>query len=215
MEVIHLLIPPDSVHVRIQPFSDREPILLQRQAFPLGQGMDDLRVGAGFLNVEFNRTFHAVEVVVQSRMRFNKQRSRNPFERKRLRKAILKRPLQQSYGALGLVHRQRRPVAVRHIHFTHRHHPFRTKNKGAADSCPQRLCCSVASIAPSIGSVKRFFDFLHVFYFNPAFIIDYLELKALIFCVYEKWKHIYCKTILTKRRRRGILKPHGTKAFIS
>ncbi len=67
MEIVGLLIPPDGVHIGVEPLPHGELVAVERHALPLGQGVDHLGVPPGGGNIKSDRPLHTVEVVVEAR----------------------------------------------------------------------------------------------------------------------------------------------------
>ena len=89
MQVIHLLIPPDGVHIRVDSLIYAIAIAPQRHALPFGQGVDDLHLLARILQIELHRPLHAVQIVIQSAIRPHKKRRRNAMQIQRRRQFAL------------------------------------------------------------------------------------------------------------------------------
>ena len=119
VKVVHLLIPADGVHVGVEAGALRELVPLQGQALPLGQGVDHLPVGAHVGNVEGDRAFHAVEVVVQAGAAVHEQRGGHPVEVQPHAQAVLELLMDQFDGPLQLVVAEGHPVAGGNGGFTH------------------------------------------------------------------------------------------------
>ena len=73
MEVVQLLIPADGVHVRHQAVAHEEVVVVEGQAFPLGQGVHHLALDAHGGDVEAHRALHTVEVIVEAGGRVHEQ----------------------------------------------------------------------------------------------------------------------------------------------
>ena len=119
VEVVHLLVAADGVHVGEQALAGLEVIALQRQALPLGQGVHHLTGGAHIGDIKGNRALHAVEVVVQTGILLHEQRSGNPAQIQRLPQIHLKIALDELDSPLHLIGGQRRLVAGRDRQFAH------------------------------------------------------------------------------------------------
>ena len=119
VEVVHLLVAADGVHVGEQALAGLEVIALQRQALPLGQGVHHLTGGAHIGDIKGNRALHAVEVVVQTGILLHEQRSGNPAQIQRLPQIHLKIALDELDSPLHLIGGQRRFVAGRDRQFAH------------------------------------------------------------------------------------------------
>ena len=92
MRVVHIVVPADGVHIRIDPFPLVKSVTIQRHPFPFRQRLHDLH--RGILDVEkikSNAPFHTVQSIVQSALRIYEQRRadalqihffrKSPFER--------------------------------------------------------------------------------------------------------------------------------------
>ncbi|MPM98929.1 hypothetical protein SDC9_146119 [bioreactor metagenome] len=119
VEVVHLLISADGIHIGIEAGPGLELIPLQRQTLPLGQRVDHLPVSAHVRNVEGHGAFHAVEIVVQARSPVHKQGGGDPVEVQPLRQVLLKIRVNEFDGALELVVGQRHFVPGGNHYFTH------------------------------------------------------------------------------------------------
>ena len=126
VEVIHLLVAADGVHIRIQPLAGGEPVLVQRHPLPFGERMHHLRGAAGLLQIEGNGALDAVEVVVEAGGRLHKQRRRHALEVERGAELLLKIPFQAADGGLRLVQIEKRLIAVRDHGFAHHQSSFRS-----------------------------------------------------------------------------------------
>ena len=80
MEIVHLLIASDRVHVGIETLARGKSVGMQRHALPFRQRMDDDGIPARFFDIKTNRTLHPVQVVVQSGIRIDEKRRRYPLE---------------------------------------------------------------------------------------------------------------------------------------
>ena len=110
VEVVHLLVAADGVHVGEQALAGLEVVALQRQTLPLGQGVYHLPVCAHIGNIKGNRALHAVQVVVQAGIFLYEQGSGNTAQIQRLPQIHLKIALDELNGALHLIGGQRRLV---------------------------------------------------------------------------------------------------------
>ena len=127
MEVVHFLVTADGVHIGEQTLAHVEFIALQRQTFPLGQRMHHLTVGGHIGDIEGNRAFHAVQVIIQTGVLADKQGSGNAAQIQRLPQIDLKVTLDELDGALHLVDRQRRFVTGGNEYLTHALAPLSIK----------------------------------------------------------------------------------------
>ena len=81
MEIIqHILITANGIHIRIDATAGIETVALESQPFPLCQGMDNLRPGFGMENIKGNRTFIAVQVIIQAGIVRHKKRCGDTVE---------------------------------------------------------------------------------------------------------------------------------------
>ena len=119
MEVVHLLIAADGVHVGEQTLAGLEAVALQRQTLPLGQRVYHLPGGAHIGDVEGDRALHAVEVVVQAGILLHEQGSGDTAQIQRLPQIHLKIAFDELDGALHLVGGQRRLVSGGDRQFAH------------------------------------------------------------------------------------------------
>ena len=119
VEVVHLLVAADGVHIGEQTLAGLEVVALQRQTLPLGQGMHHLALCAHIRDIEGHRALHAIEVIVQTRILLHEQGSRNAPQIERLPQIHLEIALDELDCALHLIGRQRRFVPSRDRHFAH------------------------------------------------------------------------------------------------
>ncbi|CAN3977223.1 large-conductance mechanosensitive channel protein MscL, partial [Dysosmobacter welbionis] len=119
VEVVHLLVPPDGVHVGVEARSLGELVPLQGQALPFGQGVDHLAVGAHIGDVKGDRALHAVQVIVQAGAAVHEQGGGDPVQVQAHTKAVLKLLVDQLDGPLELVVAEGHPVAGGDGGFTH------------------------------------------------------------------------------------------------
>ncbi len=78
MDVVGLFVAADCAHIRIEAFSIGKSVFLQGEPFPFGQRMHDFRGGIILLfDAEYDRAFHAVQIIVQTGSRVNEQRCGN------------------------------------------------------------------------------------------------------------------------------------------
>ena len=90
-------------------------VAIERHALPLGQRMDDLRVGVRAGNIEADRALHAVEIVVQAGGGLHEQGGGDPAQAQVAAQGILKDPLEQADGLLGVVEVQQGGVVLRDV----------------------------------------------------------------------------------------------------
>ena len=102
VDVVGDLIAPDGVHIGIEAFADGKAVGLQRLSLPLGQGVDDLHLAAGFEHIEGNGTFHPVEVIVQAALRRDHDRRGNTGEVQCAGKLRFEEVLDELDGNLGI-----------------------------------------------------------------------------------------------------------------
>ena len=119
VEIVHLLVAADGVHIGEQALAGLEVVALQRQTLPLGQRVYHLAGGTHVGNVERNGALHAVEVIVQTGTLLHEQGSGDPAQIQRLPQIHLKIALDELNGPLHLVGGQRRLVAGRDRQFAH------------------------------------------------------------------------------------------------
>ncbi len=119
MEVVHLLVAADGVHIGEQTLAGLEVVALQRQTLPLGQRMHHLSLCAHIGDIKGHGALHAVEVIVQTRILIHKQGSGNAPQIQRLPQIHLEIALDELDCALHLIGRQRRFVPSRDRHFAH------------------------------------------------------------------------------------------------
>ena len=119
VEVVHLLVAADGVHIGEQTLTGLEVVTLQCQTLPLCQGVHHLTLRAHVGNVEGHGTLHAVEVIVQTRILIHEQGSGNAPKIQRLPQIHLEIALDELDSALHLVGGQRRLVPGRDRHFAH------------------------------------------------------------------------------------------------
>ena len=73
--VEHILIPSDGIHIRINATAGIEAVALESQAFPLGEGMHNLRFRFCMQDIKGDRPLITVQVIVQPRIIRHKKRS--------------------------------------------------------------------------------------------------------------------------------------------
>ena len=102
--VEHRLVAPDGVHIGVKALALIEVILAQRPALPLCQRLYDLALRAVHGgDIEGDRTFDAVQVIVQAGIGAHEQRRGYALEIQRRAQILLKAPLDKFDGSLRLV----------------------------------------------------------------------------------------------------------------
>ena len=74
VEVVHVLVAADRVHVAVEALAHAEAVVLQGLALPLGQRLNDLHLDAAVLGVEGDLPLDAVQIVVQAGRSLDKER---------------------------------------------------------------------------------------------------------------------------------------------
>ncbi|CDC71191.1 unknown [Oscillibacter sp. CAG:155] len=100
VEVVHLFIPADGVHIGIKAGAGLELITLEGQTLPLGQRVYHLPLGAHIGDVEGDRALHTVQVIVQTGLAVHEKGSRDPVQVEPDREAVLKLAVDQLNGPL-------------------------------------------------------------------------------------------------------------------
>ena len=108
VQVIQLLVAPDGVHVGVDPLAGMKIVAIEGHALPFGQRMHHLRLHARCRDIEGDRTFHAVEVVIEAGGRVYKQRCGHALEVQGLGQMVLKGALDQADGRLRFIQGQGR-----------------------------------------------------------------------------------------------------------
>jgi hypothetical protein len=120
MDVIQFFIPPDRVHVGVEPFMDREMVFAEGIPLPLGQRLDDFAPeGLIVFDIETDRAFNPVEIVVKSARRIHEERGAHAAEVQLFRKMLLKGVLDEFDRHLGFVKPQDRLIIDRYDKFFH------------------------------------------------------------------------------------------------
>ena len=119
VDIIQFLIPTDGVHIGIQSLAGLKAVAEKRQALPLGQRMDDLRLPPDIRHIKGDGALHAVQIVIEARGSFHKQRGRDTAEVQIAAQRILKQPLDQTDGFLGIVQRKTAVVPLRNEYLAH------------------------------------------------------------------------------------------------
>ena len=103
MQIVELLVAADRVHIGVEPLADVEIIVLQGEALPFREGMNDLRVASNGGDVKADRTLDTVEVVVQTGVFPHEKRSGDAAEIELDREIHLEGALDRVDRELGLV----------------------------------------------------------------------------------------------------------------
>ena len=117
MEIVGLLIPPDGVHIGVEPLPHGELVAVERHALPLGQGVDHLGVPAGGGDVKGDGAFHPVQVVVEAGGGLHEQGGGDPAQMEVAAQGVLKDPLEQADGLLGVIEVEQGRVVVGNVGF--------------------------------------------------------------------------------------------------
>ena len=120
VEVVHVLVAADSVHVAVEALAHAEAVVLQGLALPLGQRLNDLHLDAAVLGVEGDLPLDAVQIVVQAGRSLDEERCRHAVEIQRGAQGVSEQPLHGADGALGVVQVQRGRVVFRDDDLAHR-----------------------------------------------------------------------------------------------
>ena len=124
VEVVHILVAADRVHVAVEALAHAEAVVLQGLALPLGQRLDDLHLDAAVLGVEGDLPFDAVQIVVQAGRSLDEERRRHAVEVQRGAQGVGEQPLHGADGALGVVQVQRGRVVFRNDDLAHSRLPL-------------------------------------------------------------------------------------------
>ena len=122
MEVIHLFIAANGVHVGEQALANVELVALERQTLPLSQRVHHLCHAAHIGDVESHRTLETIEVIVKARLIINEQGSGDAAQIQRLTQIHLEIALDKLDGPLHLIDRQGRFVTLGNDNFAHNEH---------------------------------------------------------------------------------------------
>ena len=125
VDVIQRLIPADGVHIGIKAVAHSEMVALQGKALPLCQRMHHLSFCTHGGNIEADRPFVAIEVIVQAGILGNEQGGRHALEVQGRGKLILEGCLDIGDCALGVVSIQNGGIVFGNINFVHVGSPFR------------------------------------------------------------------------------------------
>ncbi len=111
MEIIQLLVPADGVHIGVKAGPGGKAVGGKGHPLPLGQGLDNLDLGAADVqNIELDRALHPVEVVVKSCLGTHEKGGGNPGEVHGVGQLGFKEILSGFNGHLGLQKIQLRKV---------------------------------------------------------------------------------------------------------
>ena len=99
-------------------------VLLQSQAFPLGERMNYLSIHADRWDIKTDRAFIAVQIIVQAGVFRYKQGGGNPLQIQRGGEFLLEGGLDIRNGPLGVISVQSRPVALGYVNLIHIFRPF-------------------------------------------------------------------------------------------
>ena len=124
VNVVHFLIAADSVHIGIEALTLVETVTLQRKALPLSQRVHNLAIHTHIGNVKLNCALHTVQVIIQTGIIRNKQRSRHTAQIQCIAQIGLKRVLNKCDGPLQFIVRQGRGVTLGNVQFAHENLPF-------------------------------------------------------------------------------------------
>ena len=120
VEVVHVLVAADSVHVAVEALAHAEAVVLQGLALPLGQRLNDLHLDAAVPGVEGDLPLDAVQIVVQAGRSLDEERCRHAVETQ----GVSEQPLHGADGALGVVQVQRGRVVFRNDDLAHSRLPL-------------------------------------------------------------------------------------------
>ena len=84
VEVVHLLVAADGVHIGIEPLAGGEAVGTEGEALPFGERVDDLGGFMGLGDVEADGALDAVEVVVKAGVRVDEQGSGHAAQTERV-----------------------------------------------------------------------------------------------------------------------------------
>ena len=96
-----------------------EIVFFERKALPFRQGLDDLGLRSRVLDIKGHLPLIAVQVIIEAGGRLEKKRCADSVQLKRCRKRVCKLTLDHTDRLLGIIHGQKRPVAVRDIDVAH------------------------------------------------------------------------------------------------
>ena len=124
VEVVHVLVAADGVHVAVEALAHAEAVVLQGLALPLGQRLNDLHLDAAVLGVEGDLPLDAVQIVVQAGRSLDEERCRHAVEVQRGAQGVGEQPLHGADGALGVVQVQCGCVVCRNDDLAHSRLPL-------------------------------------------------------------------------------------------
>ena len=119
VEVVHLFVAPDGVHIGEQALADVELVALEGQPLPLGERMDDLRVDADIGNVERDGALDTVEVVIEAGIFIDEQRCGHTAQIERIAQIHLKIALDELDCPLQLIDAERSMIILRNGQLAH------------------------------------------------------------------------------------------------
>ena len=162
VEVVHVLVAADSVHVAVEALAHAETVVFQGLALPLGQRLDDLHLDAAVLGVEGDLPLDAVQIVVQAGRSLDEERCRHAVQVQRGTQGVGKQPLHRADGALGVVQVQRGRVVFRNDDLAHSRLPL--------------SCCPRAAESPRRGQLPLIASFTDMPMGNSIFAICSLRM---------------------------------------
>ncbi len=114
MQVVQFLVSADGIHVCIDSIAWLDGILRQSQSFPLGERMHDLCLRLPqLLDRKGDRTFHAVQVIVDTQSLQDKERGGYTTKAKFCGKVLLKKLLDQLDTHFCLAHIKQSLISYR------------------------------------------------------------------------------------------------------
>ena len=120
VEVVDLLVAADGIHVGEKSLAGVELIALERQALPLRQRMDDLRVYTDIRNVEAHRTLVPIQIIIQAGILLHKKGRGHSAQIQRIAQIGLKVTFDKFDGALHFIRGQRRAISLRDHELAHK-----------------------------------------------------------------------------------------------
>ena len=124
VEVIHVVVAPDGVHIGIDPFAGPVAVARQRHALPFGKALHHLGLAGLVLHGKADLALHAGKVVVQPGPRREDHGSGHAVQMQSGGEPALERVLRQLDRLLRLPQIQRGPVARGKNQIGHRETPF-------------------------------------------------------------------------------------------
>ena len=115
VDIVQLLVPADGVHIGVQAVADAEIVPLQGKALPFGQGMNHLGIHTNRGDIEGYSPLVAVQVIVQTGVLGNEQRSGHTLQVQGRGKLFLEGSFDVSNGPLGIVFIQNGPIAFGNV----------------------------------------------------------------------------------------------------